>query len=505
MTVSAYPVQVTGHLDREVSRWQWLLKWALAIPHWVVLAVLWLAFAVLSVVAWVGILVTGRYPRAVFEFNVGVLRWTWRVTYYTYGALATDRYPPFSLDRRPDYPASFDVDYPEHLSRGLALVKTWLLALPHYLVVGLFVGGSWYALDQGAGVPRGPAWTGGLIGILALVAGVVLLVTGRYPQSVFDLLLGLNRWVLRVAAYAGLMTDVYPPFRLDLGGDEPAVETVTQAAGAPGSAAPMSARTVSAAPMTAAPTPAAPTAPAPTTAPADPTTPAPTAATARPTGTIGGWRALGITIAAVVAALSLGATGAGVALAAVDVTSRDDAGFVTSPAATVTSDGYALVSERIDLDRSWLADAVSDDVTGTVRVTARGETPVFLGVARADDVDAYLAGVRRHVVAGLGESSTGTAVSGTAAPAAPTDRDIWSTSASGAGTQTVTWDLDPGRWTVVVMNADGSRGVQAEVSVGAELPVLGRLAAGLAVAGVVGLVLCGAALVMLFRSRPASG
>ncbi|MGL5827402.1 MAG: DUF4389 domain-containing protein [Nocardioides sp.] len=240
MTTSAYPVHVTGHLDADVSRWQWLLKWVLAIPHWVVLAFLWLAFAVLSVAAWVAILVTGRYPRPVFEFNVGVLRWSWRVAYYAYGALGTDRYPPFTLEDRPDYPASFDVDYPEHLSRGLALVKTWLLAIPHYLVITLFLGGSWYAVERGVEPAAWSwVWSTGLIGLLVLVAGAVLLFTGRYPASVFDLVLGLNRWVLRVAAYAGLMTDQYPPFRLDLGGDEPAaVVTVPRPAPATVPAAP---------------------------------------------------------------------------------------------------------------------------------------------------------------------------------------------------------------------------------------------------------------------------
>ena len=224
-SVAAGPVRLRARLDTPLSRWLWLVKWLLALPHVVVLALLWVAFAVLSVVAFVAILFTGRYPHAIFTFNLGVLRWTWRVAYYTYGALGTDRYPPFTLGEAPDYPATLDVAYPEHLSRGLVLVKWWLLAVPHYLVLGFFLGGGSYVgrtrrrtrQATGAGRP-----SGGLIGLLALIAGVALLFTGRYPRGVFDLLLGLHRWVLRVAAYAALMTDAYPPFRLDLGGDDPA-------------------------------------------------------------------------------------------------------------------------------------------------------------------------------------------------------------------------------------------------------------------------------------------
>jgi hypothetical protein len=216
-----YPLALRGSLDPTVSRWQWLVKWLLLIPHIVVLMVLGGVFVILTFVAGVAILATGRYPRGLFDLNVGILRWAWRVTFYGYGVLGTDRYPPFSLDAA-DYPAELTVAYPERLSRGLVLVKWWLLALPHYLIVAVLTGG---ALSWTFGTTTDDSWRvstgGGLIGVLVLVTGIVLLVQARYPRGMFDLLMGLNRWVFRVIAYAALMTDVYPPFRLDNGGEEP--------------------------------------------------------------------------------------------------------------------------------------------------------------------------------------------------------------------------------------------------------------------------------------------
>jgi hypothetical protein len=200
-----YVVAVEGVCDQKLNRWLPLVKWILILPHVLVLAFLWIAYFGLTIVAGFAILFTERYPRALFDFNVGVLRWTWRVLFYSYGALGTDRYPPFTLGHA-DYPATIDVPYPERLSRGLVLVKWWLLAIPHYLVVGVLVGSGYWWWDDGG-------WGAGLIGVLALVAAGGLVIFGRYPRDVFELLLGANRWAFRVAAYAGLMRDEYPPFR----------------------------------------------------------------------------------------------------------------------------------------------------------------------------------------------------------------------------------------------------------------------------------------------------
>ena len=111
-------------------------------------------------------------------------------------------------------------------------MKWWLLAIPHYLLLAIFLGGGWgggWDVDKdewrGGGSP-------GLIFLLVLFAGIALLFTTRYPRGIFDFVMGLNRWVLRVVPYAALMTDVYPPFRLDQGGEEPGASAPEGAAAA---------------------------------------------------------------------------------------------------------------------------------------------------------------------------------------------------------------------------------------------------------------------------------
>ena len=225
------PLSMTARIDTPPGRWLWMVKWILALPHFLIVAGLWCAFIAVSLVAGAVILVQGRYPRRLFDFNVGVLRWTWRVGHYSYLSLGTDRYPPFTLDST-DFPADLEVTYPTSLARRLVLIK-WLLAIPHLLIVAMIIGSTTIfglAGDWSRGMPFGA----GLLGVLIIVVAGHLVLRRSYPRGLFDLVIGLNRWVFRVVAYLALMTDHYPPFRLDLGGSEPqpvapAVVTVAEA------------------------------------------------------------------------------------------------------------------------------------------------------------------------------------------------------------------------------------------------------------------------------------
>jgi hypothetical protein len=449
-----HPVRLEGRLDPGLSRWLWLVKWLLAIPHFIVLAFLWIAFVVLSVVAFFAILFTGRYPRGIFEFNLGVLRWTWRVAFYSYGALGTDRYPPFTLGAAPDYPATLDVIYPGELSRGLVLVKWWLLAIPHYLILGVLLGGGWFA--WGGGWDRsGGGWGGpGLIGLLVLFAGVALLFTTRYPRGIFDLVLGLNRWVARVVAYAGLMTDAYPPFRLDQGAEEKA---------APGAGG---------AEMSAAPAPASAT------------------VESAPRAERGARGVVLLVLGSIAALLAFALLAGGCAAVVLDQTQRDDDGFLMSPTENFSTATYAIVSENADLALDG-PDWATTDFFGTARIRSESERPVFVGIAREADVGEYLDGVAHAVVTEIDEAEYSERRGG-APEGRPADQTFWAASATGAGEQTLEWEPADGTWNVVVMNADGSRGVAAELSIGGELDSLIWIGVGLLVGG--GLLAAAAAL-----------
>jgi hypothetical protein len=441
----AYPVRLEGRLDPQLSRWLWLVKWLLAIPHYIVLFFLWVAFVVLTIVAFFAILFTGRYPRGIFDFNLGVLRWTWRVSYYSYGALGTDRYPPFTLDEAPDYPATLDVAYPERLSRGLVLVKWWLLAIPQYILVGIFLGGAGSAAG-GAQDWGGWHWWygGGLIWLLVLFAGIALLFLARYPRGLFDFVVGLDRWVARVVAYAGLMTDAYPPFRLDQGGDDPA------GAAAVGAEAPTAPEAIA----------------APGEPPAAQAVVTQPAAAPRPRG--GAGRVVLITVGVITALLSLALLAGGTALVVVDQTQRDEDGFLMSPSEDFSTATYAIVSDSADVDFGG-SESAARAILGDVRIRSESDRDVFVGIARDTDVDEYLNGVERSVVTNIGKNPEYSHRPGDAPTSPPADQGFWVASTSGSGEQTLEWKPEEGSWSAVVMNSDGSRGVASELSIGAEL------------------------------------
>ena len=243
-----YPLNIRGDFpDADISRWLWLVKWFLAIPHIFVLIFLGIAMFVVWIIAFWAVLITARYPRGLFDFTVGVMRWGWRVGFYAFGPLATDRYPPFSLRSDDDYPADLHVEYPERLSRAKVLFKWWLLAIPHYLALGALVGTSGVLFqnsigtltigsevlefgsetaDIGAivlgerlisigisGIVPAVISTGGLAGMIVIITMITLLFRGRYPSDNFNLLMGISRWSNRVGGYALLLYDKYPPFR----------------------------------------------------------------------------------------------------------------------------------------------------------------------------------------------------------------------------------------------------------------------------------------------------
>jgi hypothetical protein len=252
------------------------------------------------------------------------------LAFYTYGALGTDRYPPFTLGEAPGYPATLDVAYPQHLSRGLVLVKWWLLALPHYLILAFFVGGGTYAAS------RARSWSTG-------------------------------------------------------------------------------------------------------------------------SGASDGWSS------------------------GFDPIELHGSGPTADPGA-------------LDLDA----------VLGDVRVRATAAGPgAFVGIGPADAVAGYLTTVDRDRLVDL---RSGQAVQqrlpGGAPATPPAQQTFWVASAAGAGPQQLTWTPTDGRWVVAVMNADGSRPVDVELSAGATLPHLRWLWIGLFVGAALALVVGAVLVVLAVRRRP---
>jgi len=445
--MNRYPLRVEARRDEPLSRWLWLVKWLLLIPHYIVLAVLWVGFVVLTLVAYVAVLFTGRYPRAIYAYNLGVLRWTWRVNYYGYHALGTDRYPPFTLAEAPDYPARLYVDDPPRPPRWLPLVA-WLFAIPHILLVGALTGAATWQIHSGSDTTTVPL---GVVTVGVVVAGISLLCTGRYPRGLYHLLLGVARWNLRVTAYLALLTPRYPPFRLDQGETEPDDE--------PTGPSGVAAESVSA------------------YLPRD---------SVPHRGSVAG------PVIALIAGVLLLAPGAGLcigggALLTLD-SGRDAAGYLASPAFTLQSPTAAITAEDITLEGSERWTRGFSDVGG-VRMSATSPTdiPLFIGIAPQSAVDAWLGGTAhdsvRSVTSGAARYTRATGEA--RAVSNPAAQTFWVASGTGVGSASLTWQAADGNYAVVLARADGSVGVAADVRVATQVPDLTGLGAGLLTAGVI--------------------
>ncbi len=199
--------------------------------------------------------------------------------------------------------------------------------------------------------------------------------------------------------------------------------------------------------------------------------------------------------------------GGGVALWADGEKDRD--GYLATASDPYATSTYALASESLDIDVDGAGRVLDATDYGNVRlrVAPHGDKPVFVGIARTSDVSAYLRGSAHATVTDVDTSPFRAEIqtsTGDRRPAPPAQRDMWAASAHGAGTQTLDWEVQDGRWSIVVMNADASPGVRAGVSAGAELPFLSAIGWGAIGGGAILLVAAGALLVVGIRTPPSS-
>ena len=441
--MNRYPLRVEARRDETLSRWLWLVKWALLIPHYLILAVLWVGLIVLTPVAYLAVLFTGRYPAPIRAYNLAVLRWSWRVNYYGYQALGTDRYPPFTLADVPDYPARLHLAETGPPPRWLPLVA-WLFAVPHVLLLGALSGAATWTIDSGDASTSAPL---GVVTVGVLIAGLGLLFAGRYPRGLHDLLVGVARWNLRVLAYLTLLTPSYPPFRLDQGELEPDDPSGPARAGEP----------------------------------ATPADPAP-AARGSAAGAVSALVAGAILL---LPAAGLGA--AGVALLAFDGM-RDSSGYVTSPVVGASSSAAAITADGITIEGGdFWARNLAD--VGGVRITAASTNgkAVFIGIARQAQVDSWLSGTAHDSIVNVtdGEARYDRTAGTVRAVTAPAEQDFWLASTTGAGNATLEWQATDGDYTVVLANADGSVDLATRVRASAQIPDLTALGGGVLGTGVV--------------------
>ena len=197
MSVSTYPAHVEFQADRHIARWRPLVQWLLAIPHLLIARSLSALRSVLLLVSFFAVLFTEKIPRPLFDMITMTYRYEWRAM--SYALFLHEDYPPFDFERVSaddgvEPHTSLSITYPEHLNRWKPLYK-WFLAIPHYFVVIALLIGSVFAV------------IGGFFAVFF---------TGEYPRGPRDYLVNVYRYGLRVSTYVGLLTDQYPPFKLNV-------------------------------------------------------------------------------------------------------------------------------------------------------------------------------------------------------------------------------------------------------------------------------------------------
>jgi hypothetical protein len=192
MATGGYPVTFEADYPQGgIDRWRPFVQgWLLTIPHWFALFFVAIGAYIAIIISWFAVLITGRYPRGLFDFVAGTLRWSNRVTGYTY--LMTEQYPPFSMGEEPQYPIRTRFQYPEKIARWRPLVH-WLLAIPHLIVVYFLALAAFFAY---------------------VIVWFSIVFTRAYPPGLFNFIAGVQRWNTRVVAYYLWMTEEYPPFGL---------------------------------------------------------------------------------------------------------------------------------------------------------------------------------------------------------------------------------------------------------------------------------------------------
>lgn len=233
---------------------------------------------------------------------------------------------------------------------------------------------------------------------------------------------------------------------------------------------------------------------------------------ANPRPTRSSWtagRVIAVVAGSVLLVISLGFIAGGAALTVASIL-RDSDGYLMTDVVAISTPGHAITSETISVETGPGVD-VPERLIGDARlvVTSAEERPVFVGIARSADVAAYLDGVQHSTIDGFdGRTPTYDAVAGGPPTSLPADAGIWAASTTGTGPRTLTWDIESGDWTIVVMNVDGSAPVTAVAAIGATVPMLGAaIGVLLGIGGVlllVSLALLLGGLLSASRAAPAS-